>query len=49
VPRLKLRNYASCDRWLRRAIAGETVDQNRVVLTLVPDRGQWKLVHATVI
>ncbi|HZM80952.1 MAG TPA: hypothetical protein VFC19_34955 [Candidatus Limnocylindrales bacterium] len=30
-------------------IAGETVDQNRVVLTLVPDRGQWKLVHATVI
>lgn len=30
-------------------ITGEKVDQNRVVLTLVPADGQWKVVHATAI
>ncbi|MFG2057557.1 hypothetical protein ACGFI9_26405 [Micromonospora sp. NPDC048930] len=29
--------------------AGEKVDQNRVVLTMVPVRGEWKVVKATAI
>ncbi|HEX6970194.1 MAG TPA: hypothetical protein VF174_15470 [Micromonosporaceae bacterium] len=30
-------------------IDGEKVDQNRVVLTLVPVDGEWKVIHATAI